>query len=558
MLDLLVLLKNIYGPRVVRASGKDGGQYQSPCPFCADGDDRFVSWPQQLPTSGKCAQHGVRGTWRCTVCGKHGDMIAWLREVEHRTWAEACDELGIPNEKQDKATRPYKPLRAPRPTVTTAATFEPNEYQAPPEQWREHATNLALVAHDKLLHSPSILSWLAGRGLPEQAVRKYRLGYIEGENKPDCIFRNRESWGLPTLTNADGKLVRSFRIDRGVSIPAWGPDGQAWRIRVRRRNCDIRKGDKSDPKYRLIPQPGQPYSAPMVLPPVNVEPDLATWVVVEAELDALAVHWACQGAVGAISILTATGKPDLAAHKLLRRAAMILVATDFDSKPDGSNPGLDGFKKFWPHVYANAKYFPVPIGKDPGEAFGLGVNLAEWVAAGSPLVARAMQDGGAKRKASRPCDPGLAAGMVRRPGHEEDGNLGASESRCCGVQGENGRPAQQVQPGPKRWPVDASVATFDALPLPCPDRNLHSELVAMFAKRGLDNPDSLILCPRTQPAWWCVYYGKACGRCDGHVHCLVDVVQSDLFKAAVAEAQAAAQNGCNEQGKNQQKNTVNG
>jgi hypothetical protein len=222
------------------------------------------------------------------------------------------------------------------------------------------------------------------RGLPEAAVRRYRLGYLAEEgNNADCLYRARSAFGLPEKPGRDGRPMRALWIPRGITIPLWGTDGQCLRIRIRRRDADL-SGDVKKSKYLLIPQPGDPYSAPMSLPP-SVLPDLATWVVVEAELDAMAVHHACGGEAGALSVLTVSGKPDADAHSLLFRAARILVALDFDQdKGDGSNPAAAAWP-WWASAYPQVRLWPVPDGKDPGEAFQRGVDLRAWIAAGMAL-----------------------------------------------------------------------------------------------------------------------------------------------------------------------------
>jgi hypothetical protein len=172
--------------------------------------------------------------------------------------------------------------------------------------------------------SGDILSYLAGRGLPLEAVQRYRIGYLDGEDKTGtCLYRARAAFGLSSKKNADGTRTRSVLwIPRGLTIPLWQGE-EAHRIRLRRRKEDLREGDN---KYLLLEGSGQ---APMVLPPAGFTPDMAVWVVVEAELDALAVHHACGGKIGVIAVLTNVGKPDAAAHKLLSRSPLILVALDF-------------------------------------------------------------------------------------------------------------------------------------------------------------------------------------------------------------------------------------
>lgn len=362
--------------RVRKASGAKGGEYHSPCPICG-GEDRFIVFPDQ--EGGElCRQNGIKGTWACPRhCEIGGDALDWLTKIEGLSFPDACRELGIAN-LPSGGVRAYRALPDQR---QRQDDFEPAVFGAPDALWVDQATKLAREAHERLLATPNVLTWLARRGLPLEAVRRYQLGYIEGESAkhPDCIFRSRKAFGLPEKVNAQGKPVRAFRIPRGVTIPVFDESGLCLRIRIRRRNIDIDKSNPKDPKYLLVPQPQRPYSAPLMLPPAGVSADIATWVIVEAELDAMAVHHACGGKVGAISILSVRVKPDAVCHAALSRAPRILVALDADQA------GADAWE-WWHTTYPHARFWPVPQGKDPGDAFALGVDLAEWITAGSPSL----------------------------------------------------------------------------------------------------------------------------------------------------------------------------
>lgn len=381
MVDLISLLYSRVAPAIPKkASGAKGGEWHSPCPLCG-GTDRFSIFPYQ--EGGKlCQQHGIKGTWSCVRgCKAGGDMIAWFMKVEGMSFKEACAELNIPLESQSQFKRGYRPLRSPVQKVEAA--FVPKEYAPPPEKWQEAATRLIFDAYYEIYAHENIMRYLERRGLPQSAIDSYGLGYLEGVGKnPESIFRARSAYGLPDKFSSDGKVIHAFRIPRGIFIPAWNGDRQfpcVLRVRIRRRDIDRDKSNPKDPKYLLIPQPGQAYSAPLMLWPKDKNPELATWVITEAELDAMAIHFACGGKVGAISILTAKGKPDLIAHNALRRSARILVALDADEdKEDGSNPGAEAWL-WWKNTYPQARLWPVPVGKDPGEAFSLGVDLAEWI-----------------------------------------------------------------------------------------------------------------------------------------------------------------------------------
>ena len=219
MPDLLSLLREkVDSARIKRVSGSKGGEYHSPCPFCG-GTDRFLVFPAQ--EGGElCRKHGIPGTWSCPRgCGKGGDVIGVLMEVNGLSFKAACAELGI---ESDKNWRAYRPLRAPE--LTAEPAFTPRQYQEPPDIWKAQATKLAGEAHENLLRTPSVMAWLARRGLPEEAVRAYRLGYLAEEGKnADCLYRARSAFGLPDKPgkNSAGKALW---IPRGVTIPAFGRD----------------------------------------------------------------------------------------------------------------------------------------------------------------------------------------------------------------------------------------------------------------------------------------------------------------------------------------------
>lgn len=382
ILDLLT--RHVGGDKIIRVSGKDGGLYHSPCPACG-GTDRFMVFPDQA--GGELAQqHGAPGTWSCPRhCQTGGDIISFLQEFDGMSFVQACAELGIETAGAPRAARP---LRRPH---AAATSFSPTVYAAPAKAWREHATKMATEAHAALLREPSAMRWLADRGLPLAAVETYRLGWLAGEDKQTGtkLFRARAAFGLPPkFDQAAGREIRVLCIPRGIAIPAWSADGQCLRLRIRRPNKDIDKSNPRDPKYRLVPQPEPIYSAPLVLPPVGIAPELATWVVVEAELDAYAVHHACGGRVGVVAVLTVSVHPDAVAHAVLAPSARILVALDFDApREDGKPIPTAKAWPWWEATYPQARLWPVPQGKDPGDAFAQGVDLWTWVRAGMPLVA---------------------------------------------------------------------------------------------------------------------------------------------------------------------------
>ncbi|MDR2076465.1 MAG: hypothetical protein LBP61_05990 [Desulfovibrio sp.] len=296
-----------------------------------------------------------------------------------------------------------------------------------------------------------------------------------------------------------------------------GQDGRVCRIRIRRRNTDLDPNNPKDVKYMLVPQASDPYSAPLCLLPRGVSQDMATWVIVESELDAMAVHHACGGSVGVLAVLTVNGKPDVATHRHLLRAVRILTALDVDQdKEDGSNPGANAWP-WWERTYSHARLWPVPEGKDPGEAFALGVDLGGWVSKGMPV--------------GNPVSVGRETGGVSVDDPSR-GQEGKSEEDTSAEDARNG-----VLGGgcPERcWRVPR-VATLEEVRFP-PDIAQHLSpqglLKAFRSRRDRPLAECLVLCPRTNPPFWWTYMAS-CARCSGHPLCLIGLVQSKIFQEAL-------------------------
>lgn len=381
-MNLLDLLSS-RGLHPVQVSANKGGEYACACPGCGGADkpgapsDRFHAWPEQ-EGGPVCQEAGARGTYWCRKCGAGGDLLQYLMDFDGLPFAEACAELGAKTPKRLHARG-----RLPQPPKTAAApVFAPATLPLPSDAWRERAASLAEKAHARLLETPFALAWLAARGLDLAAVRRYCLGYLAEEpNKAGTstgIFRAYSAWGLPNrehrTPNGSLTVKRAMWIPRGIVIPAYGPAGQSEppiRVRIRRREADIAGTDM--PKYHVIPGSCM---APMLL-----GADRRAVVVVEAELDAMLVHHLAGDKAGALAVLTNLGKPDAHAHAALARALTVLVALDYDKA------GANGWA-WWREHCATARRWPVPAGKDPGDAFAKGEDLRAWTLAGLPTLLR--------------------------------------------------------------------------------------------------------------------------------------------------------------------------
>lgn len=175
------------------------------------------------------------------------------------------------------------------------------------------------------------------------------------------------------------------------------------RLRIRRPDAD-RERFLPDMKFAVVQGS---FMGPLLLNANNTK----ACVVIESELDAMATAWAAKCAelpVAALAVGTNLGKPDAAAHAFLQQCLGILVALDFD-QPDakGNRPGAQGFS-WWRKQYREAERWPVPQGKDPGEAAAT-VDLAAWMRAGLPPVLRRKPQSVPSLHRTRPAEAPAAA-----------------------------------------------------------------------------------------------------------------------------------------------------
>jgi len=363
---------------------KSGSRYTGPCPKCK-------GWEKSTQFSYNVA----RGFFHCYSCGFNSGVnaiITALRELEGLSCPAAHQEAGIECDhavcpvwdKCRKGATTTKPRRNTTPITGGSAPktgFTPMEAIPPAEKWVQRATKLVEYAHEQLLSAPDQLTYLSARGLDLSAVRRYRLGW-----NPADIYRERSSWGLPTETNAQGKPKKLW-IPRGLIIPSYSTD-QIERIRVRRTNEDLeadrqRNPEKEPLRYYAIPGSGNDIA-------VIGDPAARAVVVVESDLDALLIHHLAGDICAVIPLTTVSARPKTCAAETLSGAVVILVALDFDSPRTNKitgrleSPAASNWS-WWCSHYPQAERWPVPQGKDQGEAFQAGISLRAWVLDGLPI-----------------------------------------------------------------------------------------------------------------------------------------------------------------------------
>jgi len=321
------------GGTLKRAATTNGGEFAGPCPWCG-GHDRFRVWP---------GQDG--GRFWCRGCGKAGDAIQWLRERRGLSFLEACHYLG-----REPGPRKGGPC--------SAAAWTPREATAPPEAWQTRAGAFLAEAVETLWapRGEVMRAWLhEKKGLGDTTIRGASLGL----NLAD-IYAPRAAWGLPAALKDDG-TARLQWIPAGLVIPLLN-GGAVHRLRVRR-------WADTGARYVVVSGSG---NAPLVL-----SPERAAAVVVESELDAILLAQEVGDLAGVVAMGSAQAKPDVEAHEVLKRAAVVLVSLDTD------DAGAKAAWHFWADTYGpKAKRWPSVGGKDASEARANGADLRAWVIAG--------------------------------------------------------------------------------------------------------------------------------------------------------------------------------
>lgn len=127
-------------------------------------------------------------------------------------------------------------------------------------------------------------------------------------------------------------------------------------------------------------------------------------VVTESELDAILLHHLAGDLVHCVASMTSNIRNlSRDVFDRLQEALCILVALDMDKA------GAEGWPR-WEATFPRAKRWPVPAGKDPGEAFSAGEDLRLWLQAGIPAGLRTAKPSG------QPLDmPSQVEGREERP-----------------------------------------------------------------------------------------------------------------------------------------------
>jgi DNA primase len=329
---------------------KQGKDWFALCPFHADSDPSFSVVP-------------AKQIFHCFGCGAQGDVFEFWSKYHNVNFWDAvkaiADRVGVKISGSGPASTWMR-----YPEQKRQKEWEPVERELPSEVWMEKARKFIYWGYEKLFERPDVLEYLAGRGIRLRTIGAYGLGWCEKEKGGD-LYRTRESWGLPTELKNNGKKKRLW-FPKGVIIPTWDERYRVISIYIRRP-----PPIKIYPDIRYYFLPGGCKSVTVL------NPNARAYVIIESYLDALLIIQEAGDLVGTVCLSTSHAKPDAAAAQVLSKSLHIINALDFDHAGAGAWP-------WWKKHFPECERWPVPKGKDPGEAYQAGVNIREWIKAGLP------------------------------------------------------------------------------------------------------------------------------------------------------------------------------
>jgi DNA primase len=321
--DLLDLIGGDTRLRKVAATA--GGEYAGPCPMCG-GVDRLRVQPQM-------------GRWWCRQCSsgdRWQDAIGYVMERDNVGFLDAVDILG------DR-----RPVRYRRPPPPPAAP-EPNA------AWRKRG--LAYVAEcEQALWSGAgsrARDYLRERGLREETIRRYRLGFQASESSEPG-----SAWGFDDCDRV--------QLASGITIP-WLADGEVWQVKVRRLS-------NQPPRYMAVRG-----SHPLLFGADDCRGVHPAVVLVEGEFDAMLLDQEARRAQVPMPIATlgscSAKLPNRALRYLLGVGAVFVV---YDEDDDGQQ----GARRLVERSPARLRLEHIPgAHKDLGDFFQAGGRLHDFVA----------------------------------------------------------------------------------------------------------------------------------------------------------------------------------
>jgi DNA primase len=291
---------------------KTASEMAGPCPVCG-GDDRF---------------YVQKDFFACRNCHEiRGNAIDFIMWADNKEFLEACKALGavIP-EKDEK-----------KPTPQPAA--DPGN--PPPADWQKAAGAVIADCEAALWGAGGAraLAWLKARGLWEETLLGWRVGYCPKDGKYHGLY-----------------------MDRGIVIP-WLAGDEVWKLNIRR--------PVGDPKYRAV-KGSHSAGALFGVDRLMGKPDC---VITEGEFDLMVIWQECGDLADVLTMGSNTGHVSDRWLPALLQYRRFWIATDNDEAGDRA-------AQYWLTLTGErGRRLTPPKGKDITDSLLAGVALHDWLEA---------------------------------------------------------------------------------------------------------------------------------------------------------------------------------
>jgi hypothetical protein len=333
-----------------KVANTEGGEYAGPCPFCG-GDDRFHVQPLANP-----------GRWMCRNCtgAKWDTVIGYIAKRDnldpknHNDLAEICRRAvgDLPTTSLPRAAHSAIPA-----------------YQPPAAEWQAAAHQVISECESELWQPKyaKVLDYLRGRGLQDDTIKRFRLGY--------CATGRRDSFG---------RDIAGLWVPRGVVIPCVVA-GEVWYLKIRLVpgvpcRCQHCKAVLANPgrcpscgkDTRYLGVKGNRTAAIF-----NADQLTGAGLALfcEGEFDCMTAHQVLNDVLPCVTFGSATNRPDLATWgAYLVPLKVILSAYDVDKA------GESGAAMLADLAGERVKLAPLPVGvKDINDYHQAGGDLWAWI-----------------------------------------------------------------------------------------------------------------------------------------------------------------------------------
>jgi DNA primase catalytic core len=346
-LDLVALIRS----RGVELKATGNGSLMGKCPFHEDDKPSFGVTP-------------AKGLWHCLGCGAAGNGIQFVQQFDKISFRHAVELL------RSQSAVAFKPTAQTVPKLPPPVALDADD-----------AALLRQVAdyyHATLLRSPVALDYVKKRGLTDEAVQAFKLGYADRTLGLRLPLGNRKDGERIRLRLQQLGVYRETgreHLNGSLVVPIADGDGMIRQMYGRKVTPNLRPGT---PLHLYLPRPHETLFNPAGLASKEI-------ILGEAILDALA-FWCA----GYKNVTCAYGVEGFTEEmlKTLVKAGVVMVWLAFDRDKAGDEGAAKVAERLRRHgIECRRVLFPPGMDANeyalkvtpPNKSLGVLLNAAQWL-----------------------------------------------------------------------------------------------------------------------------------------------------------------------------------